>query len=125
LGFEALSREAAEVVLVEQNVRAFKQLQANATSLGANHAHLVHANAFTYLQQETSGFDVIFLDPPFRQALAEKVLNQLTEQGLIQPDALVYLEHEAEHQLDFSHWNLTVHRQTKAGQVMSFLLKKV
>ena len=125
LGFEALSREAAQVVLVEQDSRAFTQLQLNATTLGATQAQLIHADAFSYLQRETEAFDVIFLDPPFHCALPEKALTLLIEQNLIKPDTLIYLEHEAEYQLDFSRWNLVVHRQTKAGQVMSFLLKKV
>ena len=125
LGFEALSREAAEVVFVEQNLQAFKQLQANAACLGASQALLVHADAFSYLQRETQGFDVIFIDPPFRQALPEQVLTVLTAQQLIKSETLIYLEHEADYQLDLRHWNLTIHRQTKAGQVMSFLLKKV
>lgn len=125
LGFEALSREAAEVVFVEQDQRAFKQLEANAKTLGASQARLVHADAFTYLQCETQGFDLIFLDPPFRKDLPAQALTALSAQQLIKPDAFIYLEHEAEYHLDFSHWNLTVHRQTKAGQVLSFLLKKV
>lgn len=125
LGFEALSREAAQVVFVEQDLRAFKQLQANATSLGASQAVLVHADAFAYLQREILGFDLIFLDPPFRHALLEPALTLLNTQQLLKPDAFIYLEHEADYQLDFSHWNLQIYRQTKAGQVMSFLLKKV
>lgn len=125
LGFEALSRGAAHVVLVEQDTRAFKQLQANVVTLGATQAQLVQADAFVYLQREMEGFDVIFLDPPFRHALPEKILDKLTEQTLLKNAAFVYLEHEAEYQLDFSRWGLAVHRQTKAGQVMSFLLKKV
>lgn len=125
LGFEALSREAAEVIFVEQDSRAFKQLQANAASLGANQAVLVHADAFSYLQRETLGFDVVFLDPPFRKALPEQILRALFTQRLLKPTTVIYLEHELDYQLDFSQWNLTVHRQTKAGQVISFLLKSV
>lgn len=125
LGFEALSREAAEVVFVEQDQRAFKQLEANAKTLGASQARLVHADAFAYLQCETAAFDLIFLDPPFRKELTAQALDSLSARQLIKDDAFIYLEHEAEYALDFSHWNLTVHRQTKAGQVLSFLLKKV
>ncbi|WP_298608732.1 16S rRNA (guanine(966)-N(2))-methyltransferase RsmD [uncultured Thiothrix sp.] len=125
LGFEALSREAAKVVFVEQDTRAFKQLQANVDTLGASHAQLIHADAFSYLARETVSFDVIFLDPPFRLALPEKSLAQLLERQLISSETLIYLEHEAEYQLDFARWGLAIHRQTKAGQVMSFLLKKV
>lgn len=125
LGFEALSREAAEVVFVEQDQRAFQQLEANAKTLGASQACLVHADAFAYLQRETAAFDLIFLDPPFRKELTAQALDRLSARQLIKDDAFIYLEHEAEYALDFSHWNLTVHRQTKAGQVLSFLLKKV
>ena len=89
LGFEALSREAAQVVLVEQDSRAFTQLQLNATTLGATQAQLIHADAFSYLQRETEAFDVIFLDPPFHCALPEKALTLLIEQNLIKPDTLI------------------------------------
>lgn len=125
LGFEALSREAAEVVFVEKNSNAFKQLQTNVNILGASQAQLIQADAFNYLQAETTSFDIIFLDPPFRLALPEKALNQLVARQLIASEAFIYLEHEAEYELDFAQWGLEIHRQTKAGQVMSFLLKKV
>lgn len=125
LGFEALSREASTVVFVEKDMRAFKQLQANVHALGASQAELIHADAFSYLEHEMASFDVIFLDPPFRLALPEKVLDKLLERQLICNETLIYLEHELEYQLDFMRWGLAVHRQTKAGQVMSFLLKKV
>ncbi|TXH67567.1 MAG: 16S rRNA (guanine(966)-N(2))-methyltransferase RsmD [Thiothrix sp.] len=125
LGFEALSREAAEVVFVEKNSNAFKQLQANVNILGASQAQLIQADAFNYLQAEATSFDVIFLDPPFRLALPEKALSQLVARQLIGSEAFIYLEHEAEYELDFAQWGLAIHRQTKAGQVMSFLLKKV
>lgn len=125
LGFEALSRGATQVVMVEQNAHAFKQLQANVSTLGASQALLVYADAFAYARQETAGFDVVFLDPPFRKALVEQALTVLTDQQLINPEAFIYVEHEADQLLDFSQWNLRIHRHTKAGQVMSFLLKKV
>lgn len=125
LGFEALSREAAKVVFVEKDIRAFKQLQANVHALGASQAELIHADAFSYLEREMASFDVVFLDPPFHLALPEKALDKLLERQLITHEGLIYLEHELEYQLDFTRWGLAIHRQTKAGQVMSFLLKKV
>lgn len=125
LGFEALSREAAKVVFVEKDTCAFKQLQANVSRLGTSHAELIHADAFSYLEREVVSFDLVFLDPPFRLAFPEKALDKLLERQLIANETLIYLEHELGYQLDFARWGLMVHRQTKAGQVMSFLLKKV
>ena len=122
LGFEALSREAAQVVLVEKHPVAFRQLQANAATLKAERAVLIPADAFAYLQGETDAFDLVFLDPPFRQGLPDQVLQVLMERSLLKPGGMVYLEHEADYAPDLARWNLQVHRQAKSGQVQGLLL---
>jgi 16S rRNA (guanine966-N2)-methyltransferase len=78
-----------------------------------------------YLQRATERFDVIFLDPPFRQDFLPKVLNLINTRGLLNTDGLIYLEQEAEAALDFSEFGLAIYRQTKAGQVQSLLLSAV
>ncbi len=131
LGLEALSREAAEVVFIEQHPAAFAQLQSNLQTLTAHGAVLRHTDAFRYLQHETQPFDVIFLDPPFRQGLAEQALALVIERQLLQTDGLVYLEFEAEAALaslpsvDFARFGLQIRRETRAGQVVSLLLERM
>ncbi len=122
LGFEALSRGAKQVVMVEKHAVAANCLRQNIQVLQATGAQLIHDDALRYLQRETTSFDLIFLDPPFRQDLLPKVLNLIHTRGLLHGDGLIYLEQEAEAQLALSEFGLAVYRQTKAGQVQSLLL---
>ena len=73
LGLEALSRGARDVVMVEKHPAAAQALRDNLTLLGARNARLVHDDALRYLGRVTVAFDLIFLDPPFRQMLLEPV----------------------------------------------------
>jgi 16S rRNA (guanine966-N2)-methyltransferase len=112
LGFEALSRGASEVVMVEQSASAARGLTENAQRLEADNATIVNTNAMQYLRGATRRFDVIFLDPPFNQGLLEQVLSLLTPWLAI--DGKVYIESE----LTFAPgpaWKIL--KQSRAGQV--------
>ena len=122
LGLGALSRGAAEVVMVEKHPAAAKALRDNIALLGAQQAVLVYDDAFRYLQRETDGFDLIFLDPPFRKHFLEPVLDTLFAKTLLKSGGMIYLEQEMGAATDFSRFNLNVHRETTAGQVQSLLL---
>ncbi|MDX9989712.1 16S rRNA (guanine(966)-N(2))-methyltransferase RsmD [Thiothrix unzii] len=122
LGLEALSRGARDVVMVEKHPAAAQALRDNLTLLGARNARLVHDDALRYLGRETEAFDLIFLDPPFRQKLLEPVLEKLFAQALLKQDGMIYLEQESEADTDFARFGLQVHRETTAGQVRSLLL---
>jgi 16S rRNA (guanine966-N2)-methyltransferase len=123
LSFEALSRGAQQVVMVEKHAAAAAYLRENIQLLQADGATLVNDDALHYLQRETASYDVIFLDPPFRQAFLPKVLTLINERQLLKADGFIYLEQEAEAQLDLAKFGLAVFRQTKSGQVQSLLLQ--
>lgn len=123
LGFEALSRGAAEVVLVEKHPVVIKALYNNLALLGAKHAQIVHADALQYLDKTTEPFDFIFLDPPFYQNLLPPVLSILLTKGLLKPTGMLYLEQEIQAAGDFAPFGLSVRRVTHAGQTQSFLLE--
>lgn len=125
LGFEALSRGAKQVIMVEKHTAAANALRQNSQLLPATGAQLINDDALRYLQRATERFDIIFLDPPFRQDFLPKVLNLINTRGLLNTDGLIYLEQEAEAALDFSEFGLAIYRQTKAGQVQSLLLSAV
>src|SRR6188508_3766411 len=61
LGFEAASRGAARVVMVEQDRAVFEGLRKTKEAIGASAAELVLDDAFAYLRK-TQAFDVVFLD---------------------------------------------------------------
>lgn len=96
LGLEALSRGAAEVQFIERNPRAVRALQENLALLKADNGHVQQGDALTYLRGAAQSFDVVFLDPPFRQDLLVPALELLSEGGWLKPDARIYIELESE-----------------------------
>ena len=63
LGFEAASRGAARVVMVENDSAVFQSLEKFRTLIGANAIELVRGDALEYLKRSRERFDVVFLDP--------------------------------------------------------------
>lgn len=117
LGFEALSREAQSITLLEKNQKAAKQLQENAKTLNAVNCNIHMGDALQVLPSLHTSFDLIFLDPPFGKGLLPDCIDAIETHGLIQVHGWVYIESEQEliHLNIPKHWRL--HREKKAGQV--------
>ena len=90
LGFEAASRGAARVVLVEKDRAVVAELERSRAALGATQVSIVSADAAAYLARERGSFDVVFLDPPFRQNDLPAILAELAPR--LKPLARVYVE---------------------------------
>jgi 16S rRNA (guanine966-N2)-methyltransferase len=83
LGFEAASRDASRVVMVEQNSAVFKHLQSQSRRLSAQAVELVNADANDYLAGVDTAFDIVFLDPPFGNAdLRQTAIRRIYERQL-------------------------------------------
>ncbi len=93
LGFEAASRGAERVVLVEQSPRVAAALRANLEQIGAgSRVEIVRGDGVQYAASCTQQFDVIFLDPPYNRGWIGKVAPLLGR--LLKPDAALYIEAE-------------------------------
>ncbi len=116
LGFEALSRCAASVVMVEQSRVACAALRRNADLLGAKNLQLQCTDALEFASaaaaDSTKRFDVVFLDPPFRSGLLGPALPLLVP--LLRFGARVYVENAAAFAPSGA-WRVL--RQGRAGQV--------
>ncbi len=77
MGFEALSRGAARVVMVENDRAVAAALRESAKLLEATDAQIVLGEAMAYLRQSSELFDIVFLDPPYASDLALKALEIL------------------------------------------------
>jgi len=77
LGFEAASRGAGRVVMIERERAAIDALEQNRTVLGAKQVDIVRADALAWLANSRETFDLIFVDPPFDSDLAATVLADL------------------------------------------------
>jgi 16S rRNA (guanine966-N2)-methyltransferase len=90
LGFEALSRGAARVVMVERDSRVVEGLRTTARELGAEAAQVVQGDAIAFLRRGVERYDVAFVDPPFASRLAVAALAELPAR--LKPGARVYVE---------------------------------
>lgn len=112
LGFEAASRGAQRVVMVERDRAAHAALERNRAALAAGQVELVRADALEFLRQTQGEYDVVFLDPPFSadnwSALAPLLPPRLSKEGR------VYCESGA--RVEWPHgW--TVLKEGRAGEV--------
>lgn len=91
LGFEAASRGAGEVVLLERDTALVASLTATASRLGASVVRVERADALQWMARAPAdAFDLIFLDPPFDSAAAVPALR-LAER-IVAAGGFVYLE---------------------------------
>jgi len=77
LGFEAASRGAARVVMVENDAAVLKGLRAFRDLVAARQVEVVPGDAFEFLERSRDAFDVVFLDPPFRQNALPALFRRL------------------------------------------------
>lgn len=120
LGFEAASRGAASVVMVEKAKPAVKCLTDATKLLGLDQVTLQQADVLLWLDSPSQPFDVIFLDPPFADKLLEPVCNKL-QQGWLADDARIYIEIDAKDKLPALPENWHQLKEKRAGQVRYFL----
>lgn len=127
LGFEAASRGAAEVVLVEQDPGLLSALSRTKTKLTADNVRVERGDGVAALRQRAGrGLDVVFLDPPFADGQNDAlVLSALAAaRAAIGATGMIYLEAPRVWGADeLALIGLQVHRQGKAGQVAFHLLR--
>ena len=90
LGFEAASRGAKHVVLIERDRKAVAALKASRELLGATEIDVMGADALSYIKSTRERFDLIFLDPPFSLDLLPVLLPLLP--SLLNEGGRVYAE---------------------------------
>jgi 16S rRNA (guanine966-N2)-methyltransferase len=123
LGFEAASRGAASVQLVELNSALVDDLKKIQIQLQASAVQVLRGDGVAALRQAApASLDVVFIDPPFDAPLFEPALGACAR--AMAPEGLVYLEAPTRWTDEMvSPMGLVVHRYLKAGAVHAHLLK--
>ena len=122
-GFEALSRNAKSVTMVENSRPAYNALLQNQTLLYnqtslAENCQILNRDALSFLANNSQKFDVIFCDPPYNKGWLDKLLPFLNQH--LSADGMLYVEAEFEIKFDAT-WQVI--KQNKAGNVYYHLLK--
>jgi 16S rRNA (guanine(966)-N(2))-methyltransferase RsmD len=123
LGFEAASRGALRVVLLERDAQLVRALQATQQRLHAEGVRVERADALAWMaRSEPAAFDLVLLDPPFDSGLAAPALD--VARRLLAPGGLIYLEAARALEVDATAaLGLALHRQDRAGAVHYQLLR--
>ena len=96
LGFEAASRGAASVLMIEKHARAQETLRHSIEQLQAVQVRLQCGGAMAMLEDfKADSFDIVFVDPPFDSNLAGLVLERLDKTGCVRRGGFVYIESPA------------------------------
>ncbi len=121
LGFEALSRNANWVTLVEKDASIIKDLRRNQEILGVTNSEIVNSNGINYLERAARRFDVIFLDPPYQSELLSKSLDFISRNSVLANDGLIYIEYQTRPDLT----NYVILKESKAGNVDYMLIAPI
>ena len=119
LGFEAASRGARRVIMVESDPLVFRALGASRAALDAAAVDLRKADALDFLRADTGVYDTVFVDPPFKVGYWPRLAPLLPPR--LAPGALVYYESAEPPELPagWEKW-----KQGRAGKVSHQLLRR-
>jgi 16S rRNA (guanine966-N2)-methyltransferase len=117
LGFEAASRGANRVDLVDHNRAVYRQLVHTRDNLLANQVHIHCEDALEFLATTMNRFNIVFLDPPFRSRFPARIVTALEHSDALQAQSLVYLETHTKNSKPNPPETWHLYREKKAGQI--------
>lgn len=98
LGFEAISRGAANVLSVDGDHRNIRHIENVAEEFEvSSQVRTVTSNVEDFLQGPAVPYDIIFADPPYDYPLMEEMIETILTKGWMQPDGWLILEHDKRH----------------------------
>ena len=122
LGFEALSRGAADVTFVEQDRKVARSLRSNVSTLDTSKARVFAESAERFLRRGEGPWDIVFLDPPFGGDKLPGILREMLRGGALHSSSIVYFEHARSEQFTPDQpWS--IHREARAGDTHFGLLQ--
>ena len=117
LGFEAASRGAKQVDMVEIDAKAIMQLEDNCQLLDAENCHIIQNTAQLFLMNNSIQYDMVFIDPPYQADLWAEIAQLLVDNDCLVENAQIYIECPSKSDLPVlpKHWQLK--KDKKAGEV--------
>lgn len=104
IALEALSRGAKRAVMIEQDQEALKYIIKNINNLGYENRSRAYKNdvirAIEILGRKGEKFDIIFMDPPYKDEVCKKVLKAIEKANLLDEKGLIICEHHVFEKLE-------------------------
>ena len=117
LGFEAASRGAKNVLMLERDAVTVAELKENVNRMQAKQIKVACTDAIEHLQADSGKFDIVFVDPPYQSDLLVRCCALLEQKHWLANHAKIYLECDAHDELKGLPENWRCEKNKKAGQV--------
>ncbi|OEG00347.1 16S rRNA (guanine(966)-N(2))-methyltransferase RsmD [Vulcanibacillus modesticaldus] len=121
LGIEALSRGMDHAIFVDYDRNSVNVVKANLEMCGFTDRAEVYRNDFKRaikaLNKRQLLFDLIFLDPPYKMEILEKIIRNLVTSDLVSSGGIIVAEHDAKLRLPDKIESLKVIKQTSYGSI--------
>jgi 16S rRNA (guanine966-N2)-methyltransferase len=110
ISYEFASRGAANVHLVEKDMKHIAGIKKIVSELGFKNIRPIHIDVRAYLKTCSIKYDVVFADPPYELSWLNELPDLVTQSGVIKEDGIFILEHPRDlsftgHKLFFEHRN--------------------
>jgi len=100
IAYEFASRGAVSVIAVDSDQRCTNFIKKTVEKLQYKNMAVIRQDAFAYTAACRQKFDIIFADPPYEMEGTEKIIDNVFNNGLLNPDGWLVMEHSKYH--DFS-----------------------
>lgn len=122
IGIEALSRGAKFVTFVDINKDAIQTIVTNLNVLGIKkEAEVIKGNFFNYINKFNKKYDIIFLDPPYKEVINFQLINELFNNNVIDNESIIIIERE--NSLDDELLNNFTVKTLKYGRTFMYILR--
>ena len=105
-GLECISRGAKKVIFIENNHEALKVLKKNISELKSEmQTNVVNMDCFDFFDSKNDfkeKFDIIFLDPPFREIKLNNLIDQIKNRNLLNKNGVIITHRHKKDNLDLS-----------------------
>lgn len=127
LGLEALSRGAAHVTFVEKHAKSVEIIRKNIELLKVNKAEyaVIPKDVFSFIKSyQGEGFDLIFIDPPFTEKLADEVMLALAASQCFHQNTLIAIEAIKQEKIETAYGDLICYDKQDYGDKSLSLFEK-
>ena len=101
IGIEGISRGVRSFLFVEKDYRNSRVIQENIALCGYEDRAIVKTeNVFSFLENTTEKFNLIFMDPPYNKKMVEETLSIIEKNDILNEYGIIVAEHEADYKVN-------------------------
>jgi 16S rRNA (guanine966-N2)-methyltransferase len=115
IAIEFSSREAALIDAVEMHKKSLQILNKNVALVKADNIQVIPKDVFKFLKDTTNEYDIVFIDPPFTEKIADKVMQAVKDSRIYNPNTIIIIESSKHEKLDLEYAPLKCYDQRKFG----------